>query len=263
MKRIVKLIPGMLAFIYSFKSTKLLTLIAFLGILLFTLGTKHIDGHGLGSTISILGTVIPSMLIFLSFNSIFLFLTLAVVMIAFQFGEFLLFGHFSQSILGAYKSRFEFIIAYLFSSLIFIVPIGISYTSYYFWMSPSVSTFIFSAINSILYFYSILLITTLVLNINTLKKYALVMIVLFFFVIPGTLIFSIPMMNGTGFMSVLLVEILSATKTLLYVHNTFSSAIDFVQQRSFVRYESLLQPLGILTLYLLTIIITFKKKAFN
>ncbi|HAC14500.1 MAG TPA: hypothetical protein DCE78_00940 [Bacteroidetes bacterium] len=263
MKTIFKLIPGILAFIYSFKSTKLLTLIAFIGILVFTLGTKHIDGIGLASTISIFGTSIPSMFIFVSFNSIFLFSTLAVVMITFQFCEFLLFGHFSQTIVGAYKNRYELIIAYLFSALIFIVPIGISYTSYYFWMSPNMNTFLFSVINSILYFYSILLITTFILNINSLKKYALVMIVLFFFVIPGTLTIAIPMISGDSFLSKVLVEFLNASKNVLYIHNAFSTGIDFVQQRSFVRYESLLQPVGIVILYMTAIVLIFKKKSFT
>lgn len=262
MSTFLKLIQRMLAFIYSFKSTKLLTLISLLGILVFTLGTQHIDGVGLGSTISILGKQVPSMLIFMSFNSVFLFSTVAVVMVTFQFGEFLLFGHFAQSTIGSFNNRYEPILAYLISTFIFIIPVGVSYTSYYFWMSPNMNTFIFSVINSVLFFYSIIIITTLILNFNAFKKYALVMILVFFFVLPGTLLITIPMMTDTNIASKIIVEILTGVKHALNLHQDFSSNINFVQQRSYVNYESLFQPVGILLLYFVTIAITYKKKDF-
>ena len=262
MSTFINLIQRMLAFIYSFKSAKLLTLLAFLGVLIFTLGTKHVDGIGLASTIKFLGTEVPSMLIYMSFNSVFLFTTLATVMITFQFSEFLLFGHFAQSTIGSFKNRYEPIIAYLISTLVFIIPIGVSYTSYYFWMSPNFNTFLFSTINSVLYFYSIIIITTLVLNINAIKKYALVMIIIFFFVIPGTLAITIPMMTDTSLVSKVIVEIITGAKNALSLHQDFNSNISFVQQRSFVRYESLIQPVAFLLLYFVGIVFSFKKKDF-
>lgn len=262
MRTIIQTVPRVLSFIYSFKSSRIITLLSVITTLIFTIGTGWVEGAGPASIISIMGREIPAIFIILMFNTVFLFATLGVVMITFQFCEFLLFGHFSHAVIGGYRNRYELIAAYLIGTLVFVIPIGTGYVSFYFWMSPGFKPFFFAVCNSIAYFYTIVLMTTAILNINSLKKYALVLLVMIFFVIPATINTVLPMIPDTNIFYSMVIGSLRTLHSVLNVHQSLSRNIDFILQSSFVNTDTILKSVLLLIPYVGIIVFHFKRKEF-
>lgn len=253
---------NMLRFFLSFKSVVAFLVISIALVLLFEFGTSKADGFGYSSTLYVLGgsLPIPFMVLSTTYNTVFMLASLAVVMISFQFSEFLLFGHISHSVVGRIQSRYTVITAFLIALLVISLPMSLIFIAHYFAIASSISSVLFLILIGWMYTFTLVLMTILILNINSLRKVALFVMILAFLVAPATfMIISNGLKSLGGFYSFLshgTFEIYS----FLGLHFHLSRLIDFTISSSFINWSEFSGLLIYIIPYLTIIILTFQKK---
>jgi len=253
---------NMLRFFLSFKSVVAFLVITIAIVLFFGFGTSTADGFGYSSTLYVLGgsLPVPFMLLSTTYNTVFMLASLAVVMISFQFSEFLLFGHISHSVVGRIQSRSTVITAFLIALLVISLPMSLIFIAHYFAIASSVSSVLFLILISWMYTFTLAIMTILILNINSLRKVALFVMILAFLVAPASLmILSNGLKSLGGFYSILshgTFEIYS----FLGLHFHFSRLIDFTISSSFINWFEFLGLLVYVIPYLAIIIVGYQNK---
>lgn len=253
---------NMLRFFLSFKSVLALLIAGVAFLLFFAFGTTISDGFGYSSSLHILGGSIPVPFLVLStsYNSVFMLASIAVVMISFQFSEFLLFGHISHSVVGRIQSRSKVITAFLIALFVLTLPLSLIFIAHYFAIASSLSSTLFLVLIGWLYTFTLALMTVLILNFNVFRKVALFIMILAFLVAPATfMILSNGLKSLGGFYSFLsygTFEIYS----FLGLHFHLSRLIDFTISSSFINWTELSGLLIYIIPYLAIIVVTFQKK---
>jgi hypothetical protein len=252
----------MLRFFSSFKSVLIFLSLSLFMPLFFLFGTTVVDGFGSASQLMVIGGSfpIPFILINATYNTVFLISSLAVVMITFQFCEFILFGHVSHIIVGKIRNRLSVILSYLLALLIISIPLSFIFTAHYFAIVSSFKTTLAILTVGWMYTFSLMLITTLVLNFNALRKYALIMIILLFFVGPGTLMMISNLLKSLGGVWEIISYGTFEIYSFLALHFSFSRLIDFTISSSFFNWMDFGGLLFYIIPYIAIISYTYLKK---
>lgn len=257
------LVPNMLKFIFSFRSIVFLTFLAISFTLVALFGVTKVSGFGTGSVVSIFGNEIHFALISLLFGNVYLVLTLFVLLITIQVSEFIFFGHFAQSIICKYRNRLPVLAAYLVASISIAIFAALLYTSYYIPISPGPTHFFYTFIYSALYFYTIVLATTLVVNFSVLKKYTILFIIFLFYIIPVTLKLVLQLFSGHGVMNSISTSILTGFTKLTSVHIEVSNQVDNIIRTGLLQSGLILETVGLLSIYVLIIGYQYMRKDFS
>jgi hypothetical protein len=262
MNRLIPVIHNFLRFYLSFKSVIAIITSGLALVLFFAWGTSISDGYGYSSTLFILGggVPIPFMVVNTIYNSVFMIATLAVIMATFQLCEFVLFGHFSHSVIGSIQHRPLVITAFLVSLLLISLPLSLIFLAHYVAIAHSTSAFMFVLLSCWLYTYSLILMSILILNVNRVRKMALFTMILTFVVAPTT-----SMILSTGLKSMggaygLLSWVTFEIYNFLGLHFQLSRLIDFTISSSFINWSELFGLLVYLLPYLTLIITIYLKK---
>lgn len=265
MNKITLLTLHMLRFMLSFKSVLFLLFSGLIMTIFFSFGTEIAEGYGYSSLLYILGgsLPVPYLLISSTYNTIFMIGSIGLVMITFQFCEFLLFGHISHSVIGRFKSRLSVINAFLISLWVLTLPLSLLFIAHYFAIADSFQQTLFLILISWLYTFTLTLMTVLVLNFNVFRKAALFVMILTFLVAPATLMIMSNGLNSMGgiysFISAGLAEVYS----FLGLHFQLSRFIDFTISSSFTNWSELLGLLVYIIPYWIIIIVGYQRKEFT
>lgn len=262
MSRLNNLTLNMLRFFLSFKSVVTYLVTAFVFLLLFTFGTTTAEGYGYSSTIYFLGGSLPIPFILLNttYNTVFMLASLAVIMISFQFSEFLLFGHISHSVVGRIQSRTKVITAFLIALLVISLPMSLIFIAHYFAIASSVSSVLFLILIGWMYTFTLTLMTILILNFNSLRKVALFVMILSFLVAPATLMILSNGLKSLGGFYTFLSHGTFEIYSFLGLHFQLSRLIDFTISSSFINWFEFLGLLVYLIPYMSIIIIVYQNK---
>ncbi len=257
-----KMIVSMLRFFLSFKSVVLFLIMGLAMVIFFVIGTTIADGFGYSSSLYILGGSLPIPFIVLSttYNTVFMLGSIAIVMMTFQFSEFLLFGHISHSVVGRVRNRTSVIVSYLVSLCILSLPLSLIFIAHYFAIATSLSNTLIIIVMSWLYTYTLILMTTLILNFNSIRKVALFVMILAFLVAPATFMILSNRLKSLGGMYELLSYGTFEIYSFLGLHFNLSRLIDFTISSSFFNWTELLGLLFYLIPYIAIIIIVYQRK---
>jgi hypothetical protein len=258
------LTSNMLRFIFSFTSVVIMTSFSILVPILFVFGTSVANGFGYASQLYLFGgsVPVPFVLINATYNTVFLIGSVAVVMITFQFSEFILFGHISHSLVGKYRDRLPVISSYLIALLIFSLPVSFIFIAHYFAIVGSLKITMAMLLVGWLYTYTLTLITTLILNFNAVRKFALILMALVFIVGPGSFMMISNLLKSEGGIWGLLSYCTIELYRFLGLHMSLSRLIDFTISSSFFNWSELLGQVIYIVPYLLIIGLVYIKKDF-
>ena len=262
MNSINQLTVNMLRFFLSFKSVVAFLVITIAMVLFFGFGTSTADGFGYSSTLYVLGgsLPIPFMVISTTYNTVFMLASLAVVMISFQVSEFLLFGHISHSVVGRIQSRTTVITAFLIALLVISLPMSLMLIAHYFAIASSISSVLFLILISWMYTFTLSMMTILILNINSLRKVALFVMILTFLVAPATLMILSNGLKSLGGFYTFLSHGTFEIYSFLGLHFHLSRLIDFTISSSFINWVELLGLLTYLIPYLGIVMVVYLNK---
>lgn len=262
MNRINDVTLNMLRFFLSFKSVWAFLIISVVMVLVFAFGTSIADGFGYSATLYVLGGSIPVPFILLNttYNTVFMLASIAVVMISFQFSEFLLFGHISHSVVGRIHSRSKVIAAFLIALLVISLPLSLIFIAHYFAIANSVTSILFLILIGWMYTFTLIMMTIMILNINPFRKVALFVMILTFLVAPATLMILSNGLKSLGGFYTFLSQGTFEIYSFLGLHFHLSRLIDFTISSSFINWTELSGLLIYIIPYLAIIVLTFKKK---
>jgi len=256
---------NMIRFMVSFRSVQILIACSILMTVLFAAGTTIVDGFGSGAILTLLGSdfPIPFMAISITYGSVVMVATLFIVLITFQFSEFLMYGHISQSVLGRHPNRLEVIMAYFLGILAISLPIGLIFIAYYFSIASS-STITLAVIGmSWMYTFLLILMSSMILILNATRKFALILMILVYFILPITFqSFSAVLSKQDGILSY--VSIIPEQLFLfLGLHVQLSNLLSFTIRSSFLNFSELIEPIMYLIPYLVITAVLFVRKDMN
>jgi hypothetical protein len=253
---------NMLKFFFSFKSVIALIFTGIVAVFIFAFGTTTAEGFGYASQLYILGgsLPIPFMLITTTYNSVFILGSIAVIMIAFQFSEFLLFGHVSHSVIGRLRNRTVVMLSYLMALFILALPISLIFIAHYFAIANSVTNTLTLVLIGWMYTIALFLMTTIILNVNAVRKVALFMMILAFLVGPATMMILSNFMKSLGGVWGVISYGTFELYSFLGLHMQLSRLIDFTIRSSFINWSEILGISIYLIPYVLIILFIYQRK---
>lgn len=259
----LRLIPNMLKFIFSFRSIQVLTFFSILFLLVAIFGVSKVSGFGGGAVLNILGQEINFVFVSMAFNSIYLVVMMGVLLITIQISEFLFFGHFAQSIISKFRKRYPILVAYLIASISVALLAAVLYSSHYYPVSPSLNHYLYNLLYNTLFFYTVILGTTIVVNYSSLKKYTILVMIFIFYMVPLTLNFVLPMFSGQGFLYASSRAFLSGISKLTSIHIEVSNQASNIIKTGLILDGLFLETIALFGVYVLIIGYQFMKKDFS
>ena len=190
-------------------------------------------------------------------------LTLAILIITIQISEFLFFGHFAQGYICKYRDRYPVLVAYLISTASIAIITALLYTTYYIPISPSLKHYFSALLFSTLYFYMIIIGTTLVINFSIIRKYTILIMIFLFFITPITAKLVIPMISNAGFYNSLLKNLMIGIEKMTSIHVEFSNQAENIIRTGLIKEGVLMESVAFMSIYVFIIGYQYMRKDFS
>lgn len=259
----IKLIPNFIKFIFSIRSVMILSLVSVSLLIIAIFGSTKVGGFGTNASISVMGNTVPFTLLSMIFNNVYMILTLAVLIITVQISEFLFFGHFAQSYICKFRDRYPVLVAYFISTFFIALISALLYTSYYIPIIPSLKHYFSALLFSTLYYYMIIIGTTLVINFSVIRKYTILVMIFLFFITPITAKLVIPMISNVGFLNSIMKHLMIGVEKVTSVHVELSNQAENIIRTGLIKDGVLMENVAFMSIYILIIGYQYMRKDFS